>query len=195
MPGVDPALALHRLHVDPMFVPVNPRKRTFNDKKNLTIREEVTNLLKVEAICELQFPSWIVNVIRECKRHISANGQHHLRTSDRRNMEICVDDMLVKRKVRDEHLANLRETFMWLWERRLKLNLQKCSFGVTSGKFLGYMISERGIKPNPDKIKALLEMKPPNIFKDIQKLMGCEAALSRFISKSNERNLPFFKNL
>ncbi|GAA0142601.1 hypothetical protein LIER_03460 [Lithospermum erythrorhizon] len=57
------------------------------------------------------------------------------------------------------------------------------------------MISERGIEPNPDKIKAVLEMNPPNSYKDIQKLTGCLAALRRFISKSGERNLPFFKNL
>ncbi|GAA0186032.1 hypothetical protein LIER_33320 [Lithospermum erythrorhizon] len=55
------------------------------------------------------------------------------------------------------------------------------------------MISEQGIKPNPDKIKAILDMQPPREHKDIQKLTGCVAALSRFISKSGERNLPFFK--
>ncbi|GAA0167378.1 hypothetical protein LIER_22323 [Lithospermum erythrorhizon] len=63
MPGVDPALALHRLHVDPLFVPVKQRKRTFSEKKNLAIREEVFSLLKAGAIRELQFPNWIANVV------------------------------------------------------------------------------------------------------------------------------------
>ncbi|GAA0177430.1 hypothetical protein LIER_42138 [Lithospermum erythrorhizon] len=63
------------------------------------------------------------------------------------NMEIYVDDMLVKRKVRRGHLENLNETFTWLRNSRLKRNLEKCYFGVTFGKFLGYMISERGIQP------------------------------------------------
>ncbi|GAA0173147.1 hypothetical protein LIER_41469 [Lithospermum erythrorhizon] len=112
-----------------------------------------------------------------------------------RNMKIYVDDMLVKSKEKGHHLENLRETFEQLRFSRLRINPEKCSFGVTSGKFLGYMISERGIEPNPDKIKALLDMKLPESYKDIQKLTGCLAALSRFISKLGERNLPFFKNL
>ncbi|GAA0153210.1 hypothetical protein LIER_11506 [Lithospermum erythrorhizon] len=89
----------------------------------------------------------------------------------------------------------LKETFEQLRASKLQINLEKCSFGVTSGKFLGYMIRERGIEPKPDKIKALLDMKPSESYKDVQKLTGCLAALSRFISKAGERNLPFFKNL
>ncbi|GAA0145783.1 hypothetical protein LIER_36188 [Lithospermum erythrorhizon] len=63
MPGVDPDVALHRLHVDPLFHPIKQRKRTFNEEKNLAIREEVANLLKAGAIPELQFPSWIATVV------------------------------------------------------------------------------------------------------------------------------------
>ncbi|GAA0175979.1 hypothetical protein LIER_29055 [Lithospermum erythrorhizon] len=84
-----------------------------------------------------------------------------------RNMEIYVDDMLVKRKERGHHLENLKETFEQLCASNLRINPEKCSFGVTSGKFLGYMISERGIKLNPDKINALLHMKPPESYKDV----------------------------
>ncbi|GAA0186028.1 hypothetical protein LIER_33316 [Lithospermum erythrorhizon] len=77
-----------------------------------------------------------------------------------RNMEIYVDDMLVKSKVRTNHLKNLRNTFDQLRKRRPRINPDKCSLGVTSRNFLGYMISERGIEPNPDKIKAILDMRP-----------------------------------
>ncbi|GAA0164656.1 hypothetical protein LIER_20243 [Lithospermum erythrorhizon] len=112
-----------------------------------------------------------------------------------RNMEIYVDDMLVKSKEKGHHLVNFKETFEQLRSSRLRINLEKCSFGVTLGKFLGYMMRERGIKPNPDKIKALLNMEPLAGYKDIQKLTGCLEALSRFISKSGEQNLPFLKNL
>ncbi|GAA0155975.1 hypothetical protein LIER_13579 [Lithospermum erythrorhizon] len=94
-----------------------------------------------------------------------------------------------------ENMENLREILEQLRKSKLRINTDKCSFGVTSGKFLGYMISERGIEPNPDKIKAILDMQPPREYKDIQKLIGCLAALSRFIFKSGEKNLPFFKNL
>ncbi|GAA0166191.1 hypothetical protein LIER_21405 [Lithospermum erythrorhizon] len=104
-----------------------------------------------------------------------------------RNMEIYVDDMLVKSRVKAEHLVNLRETFNQLRKSKLKVNPEKCSFGVVSGKFLGYMISARGIEPNPDKIKALMDMQPPKSYKELQKLTGCLAALNRFIAKSGEK--------
>ncbi|GAA0187550.1 hypothetical protein LIER_34838 [Lithospermum erythrorhizon] len=85
-----------------------------------------------------------------------------------RNMEIYVDDMLVKSKEKGHHLENLRETFEQLRFSRLRINPEKCSFEVTSGKFLGYKISESGIEPNSNKIKALLNMEPPRSYKDVQ---------------------------
>ncbi|GAA0153587.1 hypothetical protein LIER_11789 [Lithospermum erythrorhizon] len=88
------------------------------------------------------------------------------------NMEICVHDMLFKSKIKADHLANLRETFNQLRKIRLNMNYEKCSFGVVFEKFLGYMISARGIEPNPNKIEALLEMKPPNSYKEVRKLTG-----------------------
>uniref|UniRef100_A0A2N9I6U4 RNA-directed DNA polymerase n=1 Tax=Fagus sylvatica TaxID=28930 RepID=A0A2N9I6U4_FAGSY len=78
-----------------------------------------------------------------------------------RNMEVYVDDMLVKTKDDMKHLEDLKETFETLRQYRMKLNPSKCVFGVSSGKFLGFMVSQRGIEANPDKIKAVLEMTPP----------------------------------
>jgi hypothetical protein len=77
----------------------------------------------------------------------------------------------------------------------LKLNPDKCVFGVTKGKILGCLISAKRIEANPDKIKAIREMEEPKTKKDIQKLNGRVAALNRFISRSAERSLPFFKAL
>src|SRR3954463_3933696 len=77
----------------------------------------------------------------------------------------------------------------------MKLNPQKCVFRVASGKFLGFMVTDRGIEANPDKIKAILEMKEPATVHDIQKLGGKLAALSRFLSKGAEKALPFMKLL
>ncbi|GAA0141285.1 hypothetical protein LIER_02462 [Lithospermum erythrorhizon] len=99
------------------------------------------------------------------------------------NMEIYVDDMIVKSRRRDDHLGNLRETLEVLKSSCLRINPEKCSFGVTSGKFLSFIIGKRGIKPNPDKIEAILNMKPPTSYKEVQRLTGCLIALSRFISK------------
>lgn len=77
----------------------------------------------------------------------------------------------------------------------MKLNPRKCVFGVRSSKFLGFMVSERGIDANPDKVKAISELPEPKSIRDIQKLTGRMAALTRFISKFAEKALPFFKVL
>jgi hypothetical protein len=82
-----------------------------------------------------------------------------------------------------------------LREYRWKLNPNKCVFGVPSGKLLGFIISHRGIKANPEKISSITNMRAPTCIKDVQKLTGCMAALKRFISKLGERELPFFKLL
>ena len=112
-----------------------------------------------------------------------------------RNMEVYVDDMLVKSKEEVDHIKDLREAFETLRRHRMKLNPAKCAFGVASGKFLGFMVTQRGIEANPEKIKAILDMKHTSSKKEVQRLTGRIAALSRFISKSAERCLPFFKVL
>lgn len=75
----------------------------------------------------------------------------------------------------------------------MKLNSQKCVFGVESGKFLGFMINHRGIEANPTKIQALLDMRSPNTVKEVQSLTGRVAALNRFVSKSTDRCQEFLK--
>lgn len=77
----------------------------------------------------------------------------------------------------------------------MKLNPQKCVFGVDSRKFLGFMVSHRGIEANPDKVKAILEMPSPRTMKQLQRLTGRLAALSRFVSRSSDKCLPFFRVL
>ncbi|KAM1342966.1 hypothetical protein ACFX2F_007216 [Malus domestica] len=112
-----------------------------------------------------------------------------------KSMKVYVDDMLVKRKHADQHITNLSETFTILKRYRMRLNPNKCAFGVGFNKFLGFMISQRGIEANPEKIKAILDMKEPVTSKDIQSLTGKVAALTRFISKATDRCAPFFKAL
>jgi hypothetical protein len=106
-----------------------------------------------------------------------------------------VDDTVVKTRNSDTLIVDLEETFASLREYRWKLNPNKCVFGVPSGKLLGFIISHRGIKANPEKISTITNMKAPMCIKDVQKLTGCMAALNRFISKLGERGLPFFKLL
>ena len=99
------------------------------------------------------------------------------------NMEVYVDDMLVKSKKAGGHVKDFEECFNILRQYRMKLNPQKCSFGVGSGKFLGYIVNMRGIEANPEKIRALLDMKSSTKIKEAQSLTCKVAALSRFISK------------
>ena len=88
------------------------------------------------------------------------------------NVEVYVDDMLVKSLDEKKHLDNLQETFDTLRRYNMKMNSSKCAFGVLSGKFLGFMVSQRGIEANPDKIQAILNMEPPRNVKEVQSLIG-----------------------
>ena len=84
-----------------------------------------------------------------------------------RNMEVYVDDMLFKSKEELTHLDDLRETFATLRQYQMKLNPSKCAFGVASGKFLGFMVSKRGIETNPEKVRAILDMASPKTVKEV----------------------------
>ncbi|XP_057544996.1 uncharacterized protein LOC130824124 [Amaranthus tricolor] len=112
-----------------------------------------------------------------------------------RNLEVYVDDMITKSKQASEHAADLRETFKTLRRHQMRLNSDKCVFGVTRGKCLGFLVDERGSEANPDKIRAIQDMKSPTSVKEVQKLTGCVAALGRFLSKSADKCSPFFKTL
>jgi len=85
-----------------------------------------------------------------------------------RNVEVYVDDLLVKSIRANRHIEDLRETFRTLREYNMKLNPTKCAFGVSSGNFLGFMVSQRGIEANPEKVRAILEMKAPRTTKQLQ---------------------------
>ena len=110
-----------------------------------------------------------------------------------RNVEAYIDDMVIKSKQVEEHLADLGEVFSVLREHRLRLNASKCSFRVSLGKFLGYMITHRGIEFNPDQIKVINNLHPPRNPKEVQKLTGMAAALNRFISRLVDRCHQFFQ--
>ena len=109
--------------------------------------------------------------------------------------EEYVDDMLVKSKEEEDHLDNLKETFNTLRQYSMKLNLPKCAFGVSSGKFLGFMVSQKGIEANLEKVRAILEMSSPKTIKEVQSFTGKVATLNRFVSKATGKCLPFFKIL
>ena len=109
-----------------------------------------------------------------------------------KNIEVYIDDMVVKSKIVFEHIEDLTNIFEILRGHKLRLNAFKCSFGVGSGKFLDYMVTHRGIEVNPDQIKAINNLQPPRNPKEVQKLTGMTVALNRFIFRSVDRCRPFF---
>ena len=109
-----------------------------------------------------------------------------------KNVEVYIDDMVVKSKLVFEHVGNLTNIFEILREHKLRLNASKCSFGVGSGNFLGYMVTHRRIEVNPDQIKAINNLQPPRNPKEVQKLTRMMVALNQFISRLADRCRPFF---
>jgi hypothetical protein len=101
--------------------------------------------------------------------------------------------VVVKTQKDEGLISNLVETFDNLRNFKMKLNPDKCTFGMPSGKLLGYMVSHRGIGTKPEKVSAIMRMKLPESLHDVQKLTGCITALSRFISRLSVRGLPIFK--
>ncbi|KAM1143975.1 hypothetical protein EV1_032479 [Malus domestica] len=263
MPGISPDIICHHLSIDPKTKPVKQKRRSYNVERYDTIKAEVEKLKDIGFVREVNYPTWVANVVLVKKNPTKeslllqkvllidstagcellsfmdaysgynqilmnpSDQEHTAFTTDRglycykvmpfglknagatyqrlvnlmfaeqigKSMEVYVDDMLVKSKHANQHITNLSETFTILKRYRMRLNPNKCAFGVGSGKFLGFMISQRGIEANPEKIKAILDMKEPVTLKDIQSLTGKVATLTRFISKATDRCAPFFKAL
>ena len=110
-------------------------------------------------------------------------------------MEVYIDDMLVKSKQRQDHVTHLQQVFDILRKYGMKLNPLKCAFGVSAGKFLGFMVTQRGIEANPLQLKAILQSPTPRSKKEVQQLTGRLAALGRFISRFTDRLKPFSTTL
>ena len=108
-----------------------------------------------------------------------------------RNVEAYVDDIVVKSRKADNLVVDLRITFDCLRAKGVKLNPEKCVFGVPRGMLLGFIVSQWGIEPNPEKVSAITRMGPIRDLKGVQRVMGCLASLSRFISRLGEKSCPY----
>ncbi|XP_028549778.1 uncharacterized protein LOC110092989 [Dendrobium catenatum] len=108
-------------------------------------------------------------------------------------VECYVDDLVVKSIDRKDHLQDLRIVFERIRKFNLKMNPLKCAFGVSSGKFLGYVVRHRGIEVDPNKVKAIIEMPPPKSLRQLRSLQGQLAFIRRFISNLSGRCQPFAK--
>jgi hypothetical protein len=120
---------------------------------------------------------------------------HVFREHIGRTVEAYVDDIVVKTRKASNLLSDHETTFKCLRAKGVKLNPEKCVFGVPRGMLLGFIVSERGIKANPKKIEAITNMGPIKDLKGVQRVMGCLVAMSRFISCLGEKGLPLYRLL
>jgi hypothetical protein len=137
---------------------------------------------------------WIPEGLKNARGSFSRMTAKVLHSQIGRNVLTYVDDIIVKSTKQENHITDLQETFSNFRQAGLKLNPKKCVFGVKKGKFLGCLVSTKGIEANPSNIEAILRMEPPST-KEAQRLTRRLASLNRFISRSAERNLPFFEIL
>nr|KAJ0214035.1 hypothetical protein LSAT_V11C400197270 [Lactuca sativa] len=111
------------------------------------------------------------------------------------NIEVYVDDMVIKSPNEEKMLQDIEETFKTLEVTKMKLNPAKCTFGVEEGQFLGYYVTRQGVQPSPTKVDEFIKTATPNSLRDAQGLNGKLTTLSRFISKSVDKAMPLFHTL
>ncbi|GJT60221.1 reverse transcriptase domain-containing protein [Tanacetum coccineum] len=154
--------------------------------------EEKTTFITSQGIfCNSKMPFGLKNAEATYQRLVDKAFQKQIG----RNLEVYVDDLVIKSSTEHEIIRDVEETFQTLKEINMKLNPKKCTFGIEEGMFLGYKVNTKGIKVCPDKVEAVLSLPSPKCLKDVQKLNGKLASLNRFLSKSAEKSLPFFKTL
>ena len=112
-----------------------------------------------------------------------------------KEIEVYVDDIIAKSQGKDEHMVNLRKLFERLRKFQLKLNPAKCTFGATSEKLLGFVVSKKGIEIDPDKVRVIQDLSPPRTMREVRSFMGRLNYIARFISQMTAKCDPIFKML
>ncbi|GKE27299.1 reverse transcriptase domain-containing protein, partial [Tanacetum coccineum] len=154
--------------------------------------EEKTSFITSQGIfCYSKMPFGLKNVGATYQRLVDKAFQKQIG----RNLEVYVDDLVIKSRTEQEVIRDIEETFKTLREINMKLNPKKCTFGMREGTFLGYKVNADGLKVCPDKVEAVLSLPSPKCLKYVQKLNGKLASLNKFLSKSVKKSLPFFKTL
>ncbi|XP_057463838.1 uncharacterized protein LOC130753679 [Actinidia eriantha] len=154
-------------------------------------QEKTAFMTPKEVFCYKVMPFGLKNAGATYQRMVTKMFHHVLG----KTMDAYIDDMVVKSKEESDHLRDLAEIFAILQKHKLRLNAAKCAFGVGSGKFLGHLVTRRGIEENPEQIAAIDQITSPRNAKEVQKLTGMAATLNRFIIKSSKKCLPFFRLL
>ncbi|GJY55574.1 reverse transcriptase domain-containing protein [Tanacetum coccineum] len=154
--------------------------------------EEKTAFITSQGIfCYLKMPFGLKNAGATYQRLVDKAFQRQIG----RNLEVYVDNLVIKSRTEKEVIRDVEKTFRTLREINMKLNPKKCAFGMREGTFLGYKVDVDGLRVCSDKVEAVLNLPSPRCLKDVQKLNEKLASLNRFLSKSVEKSLPFFKTL
>ncbi|XP_016164417.1 uncharacterized protein LOC107606929 [Arachis ipaensis] len=225
MPGIDPNIICHKLAINKTCKPIAQKKRNLGTEKMKAALEETKKLLNAGFIKELYFTTWLSNVVMILMHPEDQNktafitehgnfcykvmpfglknaGATYQRLMDKvfqqqigRNMEIYVDDMVAKTSEQGSHCDDLEEVFQQIRAYNMRLNPEKCAFGVQGGKFLRFMLTSQGIEANPEKCQAILKMNSPKTIKEAQQLAGRIAALSQFLPAVANRSYHFFRTI
>ncbi|XP_072074435.1 uncharacterized protein [Arachis hypogaea] len=195
MPGIDPQIISHKLAINSAVRPVQQKKQKLGEEKKRASLEETQKLINTEFIKENRFTTWLANVVMNA-------GATYQRLMDKvfakqigRNIEVYVDDMVAKTQIGHDHISDLIEIFGQIRQYNMRLNPEKCAFAVQGGKFLGFLLTCRGIEANPEKCRVVLDMASPKTVKEVQRLTGRLAALSRFVPCLASTSIPFFQTI
>ncbi|KAL6335850.1 hypothetical protein AAG906_040573 [Vitis piasezkii] len=169
MPSLDTSIVQHHLPILPHARPVKQKLRRLHPRWSLQVKEEIQKQLTVGFLSVVEYLEWLANVVPVPKKkanvRVYSNGSRgygeDFHDMMHRDVEVYVDDMIVKSRDRADHLAALQRFFKMIRQFSLRLNPKKCTFGVTSGKLLGHIVSEWGIEVDPEKIRAILDMPAP----------------------------------
>ncbi|GJU74295.1 reverse transcriptase domain-containing protein [Tanacetum coccineum] len=199
MTGVPRSVAEHRLNIREGYSPVRQKKRGQAPERLKAIQAEMAESDEEKTAFHtsqgvyyyIKIPFGLKNPCATYQRPVDKDFDSQVG----RNMEVYVDDLVIKSHTEEEMIRDINETFRTLRRIKMKLNPKKCTFGAREGMFFGYMISPEGIKPCLDKTEAVLQLPSPRTIKEVQSLNGKLASLNRFLSKSVEKSLPLFKTL
>nr|GEV11415.1 reverse transcriptase domain-containing protein [Tanacetum cinerariifolium] len=173
MTGIPRAITKHILDTYPHIKPKVQKKRSLALDRRKVVTDEVNEWLKAGI------------------RLVDYAFKEQIRV----NLEAYVDDMVIKSRTKQDIIKDIEQTFSTLRRINMKLNPKKCSFDMEEGKLLGYIVTSEGIRVNPKKTKAVMDMPSPKTLKQMQSLSGKLTALNHFLSKSAKRSLPFLDTL
>ncbi|RVW13922.1 hypothetical protein CK203_089964 [Vitis vinifera] len=188
MKGIHPSIASHRLNVFSTARPVRQRIRRFHPDRQRVIRNEIDKLLEAGFIREVSYPDWLANVfsLARIDQIVDSTSGQGCSLSWMPSPDIIKSPC--PRMTKKNSIHNATRPLL-LQSHSVELNPSKCAFGVSAGKFLGFMVSQRGIEVSPDQVKAVT---PPRNKKELQRLTGKLVALGRFIARFTDELRPFF---